>query len=694
MIAMLATRFLDAADGIRSLRKGDDREDCLPEHHGSGERPARSPGYAHVRAPIAIGGMVARNRVMMATHGPRLSQPRYLRYLEERARGGIGLAGFNLGPLGLMQFPFGPGRGTTGAGGDADGVPFHPLSAEGRAHYDSLIPVVAQWAQAVKDHGVRAVGQLYHPGAAQHSDNFQPTVSASTVIDEYEKHRPHPLSGQEIADLLEAYSLAARRAVEAGFDAIELHGAHGYLIQQFLSPLLNRRDDQWGGSLENRMRFLVSVLRTVRGAVDGAIPVGVRLTGLEPEGGLTIADLQAVARRIEAEGGAYVSISGGSYSGLWKGAGLAYVASALTAPGPNVPVSAAIREAVTIPVMVSGGIVSLDQAEDALAQGHADAVCMVRALMADPALVEKGLSGRGGAARPCIGGNECHYGRPLACAVNPRAGREAELEAAPTETPKRVLVVGGGPAGMECAVTLAERGHAVILVEREAELGGVIAPLARVSRQSRFRSYLDDIRHRIHALPIDLRLGMRADAALVASIGPDVIVVATGAAWPDAIGIPATQAIRAPDAVAQRVTIVGGKDDHLGPLVTSDFFASHGRSVTLLTEGAYPGQGVEAASFFALMRRLHEQGVEIRPFTAAVSMADGALATRHTLTKAAELLPDPGTVINFENRTADAGAAALYAPLAPAIHVIGDALSPRRMVHATLDGVRLGNQIA
>jgi 2,4-dienoyl-CoA reductase-like NADH-dependent reductase (Old Yellow Enzyme family) len=646
------------------------------------------------RAPITIGGMVARNRVMMATHGPRLSQPRYLRYLEERARGGIGLAGFNLGPLGLMQFPFGPGRPTAGGpGGDLDGVPFHPLSAEGRSHYDALIPFAAQWAEAVKQHGVRAVGQLYHPGAAQHSDNFQPVVSASTVIDEYEKHRPHPLTAREIGDLLEAYALAARRALAAGFEAIELHGAHGYLIQQFLSPMLNRRDDAWGGSFENRTRFLVSVLRTVREAVDGAVPVGVRLTGPEPEGGLTISDIQAIARLIEAEGGAYVSISGGSYSGLWNGAGLAYVASALTPPGRSIPISAALREVVKIPVMVSGGIVSLDMAEEAIALGHADVVCVVRALMADPALVAKGLAGKGEAARPCIGGNECHYGRALACAVNPRAGREAELEAPQTGQPRHILIIGGGPAGMECAVTAAERGHEVTLVEREAELGGMLVPLARVSQQSRFQEYLDDITRRIDALPIDLRLETEADAALVAALEPDVVVVATGAVWSNAIGIPASRAIRNPGDVRDRVTIIGGKDDHLGPLVTADFFAGQGRAVTLLTEGAYAGQSVEAASFFALMRRLHQQQVEIRPFTAAISLSEDTLQIQNTLTKAPSTLLDAGTLIDFEGRMANATAAALGELSSAEIHVIGDALSPRRMVHATLDGVRLGNQI-
>ncbi len=165
------------------------------------------------------------------------------------------------------------------------------------------------------------------------------------------------------------------------------------------------------------------------------------------------------AKRIEGAGGGYVSISGGTYSGFTHGANRAYVASALTPPAPNVPVSAALKRAVAIPVMVGGSISTLDQAEAVLAAGDADIVCMVRALVAEPRIVAKGLSGED--ARPCIGGNECHYGRPIICAVNPAAGREAEMEVTAAPVPRRVLVVGGGPAGIECALWAAARAQSI-----------------------------------------------------------------------------------------------------------------------------------------------------------------------------------------------------------------------------------------
>ena len=183
--------------------------------------------YPHLRRPIAIGQVTARNRLMMTTHGPRLSQTRYLRYLEERARGGVGMAGFNLGPLGVMQFPFGPGAPYAGYSGDMDLVAPHPLTVEGRAFYDAMIPTARAWGEAVAAHGVVRVAQLYHPGAAQHSDTFQPVVAASPFADEYERHNPHALTATEIGDLTEAFGLCARRAVEAGYEAIELHSAHG-----------------------------------------------------------------------------------------------------------------------------------------------------------------------------------------------------------------------------------------------------------------------------------------------------------------------------------------------------------------------------------------------------------------------------------------------------------------------------------
>jgi 2,4-dienoyl-CoA reductase-like NADH-dependent reductase (Old Yellow Enzyme family) len=647
--------------------------------------------YPMLRAPIAIGGRVARNRLMMTTHGPRLPQARYLRYLEERARGGIGLAGFNLGPLGVMQFPFGPGRAFAPYGGDLDAVAPHPLTADGRGWYDAMIPMAREWSQAVARHGAIPIAQLYHPGAAQHSDTFQPVVAASAIADDYERHNPHPLTVQEIGDLTEAFALAARRAVEARYEGIELHAAHGYLPQQFLSPLLNRRTDAYGGDLANRLRFLLGLLAAARATVGDEVPVGVRLTGPEPEGGLALDDIVAIARALEAAGAAYISISGGTYAGLYRGAGLPYVAPAFVEAAPNAPAAAAVKAAVGVPVMVSGAIASLDQAERVLAEGQADVVGMVRALMADPRLIEKGLSARGERHRPCIGGNECHYGRPIACAVNPAAGREAAMEPVAAASGKRVLVIGGGPAGIECALAAAGRGHRVTLVERAAQLGGMLAVLARTSQQARFGEYLDYAAAAIAESGVTVRLGVEADPDLARALRPDAIVLATGAIWrPRVDRVDAASALRDPMALGQQVVVAGGLDDHLPPLITADYLARQGRRVVLLTEGPMAGQAVEPASLYLLLKRLHLAGVTIRALTAAGDFAAGRLAVRHSLTGAADAIDGVDSVVAVGGRIGDDGLAATLDGIASEVHLIGDALSPRRMLHATLDGARLG----
>ncbi len=651
--------------------------------------------FPHLRQPIALGNLTIPNRIMFTTHGPRLSQPRYLRYLEERARGGVGLMGFNLGPLGLMQFPFGPGRPDTASAGDLDAVPFHPLTAEGRAFYDSLVPAYRAWADTVHAHGAKCVGQLYHAGAAQHTDIFQPTVAPSPIADEYEHHNPHALAGEEIADLVEAYALCAQRAVAAGYDGVELHAAHGYLPHQFLSPLFNRRVDGYGGGLENRMRFLLEIFRAVRDAVDGLL-VGIRLTTPDhAEGGLTLDDIVTVSRRLEAEGAGYVSLSGGSYAGLRGGANLPYVAPAFVAQGPNLGTSAAVKRAVEIPVIVAGRMVDFDLAEQAVAEGQADMIGMVRALIADPRAIAKAFAGQVKSVTPCIGGNECHYGRAVACATNPAAGREAEMQITPAADPRRVLIIGAGPAGLECAAAAAERGHRVVLVDRRSALGGFLIPLAEASQQAEFGKYLTHMRGRIGALGIQLRLGQEADIGLVRRIAPNAVVLATGAAYGDGPegALDAATALSDPSALGQNVAVAGGLDDHLPPLLVADFLARGGRKVMLLTENLSPGSALEIASLVMLTKRLLDSDVTILPTTAAIVLTSGGLKTRNSLTGKPGLIAGIDTLVTIGPRVPNDGLAAELRPLGIPLHLIGDALSPRRMLHATLDGARLGRTL-
>lgn len=652
--------------------------------------------FPHLRQPIALGPLTIPNRIMCTTHGPRLSQPRYLRYLEERARGGVGLMGFNLGPLGLMQFPFGPGRPYPPHAGDLDAVPFHPLTAEGRAYYDGLIPSYRGWADTVHAHGAKCVGQLYHAGAAQHSDTFQPTVAPSSIADEYEHHNPHALTGDEIADLVQAYALCAARAVKAGYDGVELHAAHGYLPHQFLSPLFNRRTDGYGGSLENRMRFLAEIFRAVRSAVGAGFLIGVRLTTPDQaEGGLILDDIVAVSQRLADEGAGYISLSGGSYAGLRGGANLPYVAPAFVGQGPNLATSAAIKRAVQIPVIVAGRISDFDVAETAIADGQADMVGMVRALIADPHAINKAFAGQVRSVTPCIGGNECHYGRAVACATNPAAGREAEMEIAPAVDPRRILVVGAGPAGLECAAAAAARGHRVVLVDRRPELGGLLISLAEASQQADYGKYLIYMRRRIAEAGVELRLGIEADTGLVRAVAPDAIVLATGAAFSNTIdgAVDAAHALADPSLLGENVAVAGGLDDHLPPLILADFIARTGRKVALLTENISPGSGVEVASLVMLLKRLLDRDVTILPTTAAVALTTEGLTIRNSLTNRPGLIASINTVVVVGSRIPNDGLAALLRPLGVPLHVIGDALSPRRMLHATLDGARLGRTL-
>jgi len=651
--------------------------------------------FPHLSQPIALGNLTIPNRIMFTTHGPRLSQPRYLRYLEERARGGVGLMGFNLGPLGLMQFPFGPGRPSAANAADLDAVPFHPLTAEGRAYYDSQIPSYRAWADAVHAHGAKCIGQLYHAGAAQHTDMLQPTVAPSPVADEYEHHNPHALTGEEIADLVEAYALCARRAVAAGYDGVELHAAHGYLPHQFLSPLFNRRTDGYGGGLEDRMRFLLEIFRAVREAV-GSLLVGVRLTTPDHvEGGLTLDDIVAVSQRLEAEGAGYISLSGGSYAGLRGGANLPYVAPAFVAQGPNLGTSAAVKHAVEIPVIVAGRMVDFDLAERVVAEGQADMIGMVRALIADPHAIAKAFSGQAKRIKPCIGGNECHYGRAVACATNPSAGREAEMEIVPAAEPKHILIIGAGPAGLECAAVAAERGHRVTLVDRRSKLGGFLIPLAEASQQAEFGKYLAHMRGRVSASGIELRMGQEANVALVRDVAPDAVVLATGAALvggpKDAID--AARALADLSALGQDVAIAGGLDDHLPPLLLADFLARTGRKVTLLTENLSPGSALEIASLVMLTKRLLDSETAILPTTAAIALTSEGLKIRNSLTGKAGLILGIDTLVTVGPRVPNDGLAEELRPLGIPVHLIGDALSPRRMLHATLDGARLGRTL-
>ena len=651
---------------------------------------------AHLFEPVTVGGLALRNRLVMTTHGPRVPQPRYLRYLHERSQD-VALVGLSAS-LGVYGFPVGPGSFDPDRMGLFDAVPPHPLSSEGMAYYDGLIAPLAEQAATVHVSGARTMGQLYHLGASQHEETTQPVIAPSEVQDEFRRHSPHVLTANEIADLVTAFGHGARRIVEAGLDAVELHAGHGYLIQQFLSPLTNTRTDAYGGPLGNRLRFVSEIIESVR-QLAGDVPVGVRLTGTEHvKGGLTVEDTSAVARHLEGLGVAFISVTGGNYAGLRQGVTQAYVAPAYVAQGVNAECAGRIRQCVDVPVIVAGRFTDLRLAARVVAEGGADLIGLTRALIADPQFVAKSRAGRFDEITPCVGGNECHYARQVTCAVNAAAGREDELEIRPARSTAEVLIVGGGPAGMECARVAAARGHRVTLVDDQAELGGTIAAIARDPNRAEFSGYLAAMAGRLARLGVRVELGRRIGADDALRRRPDVVVVATGSVErvPSVPGassaavVTALQVLRGERSVGDRVVVVGGLDDHLPPLTVSDHLAGTGRQVTLLTETDGVGVAIEPAARFLLIRRLLDKGVTLERLTALSAVGDGSVDVRNTFSNERRQITGVDTVVLACGRRPRRDLADELAGRVPVIHVIGDSLAPRRMVNATLDGARLG----
>jgi 2,4-dienoyl-CoA reductase-like NADH-dependent reductase (Old Yellow Enzyme family)/thioredoxin reductase len=651
--------------------------------------------------PIEIASLSLRNRLMMTVHGPRLSESRYLPYLDARSKD-VALVGLHA-IFGVYNFPFGPGRFVPGYAADFDAVPPHPLTADGRAFLERAVPSLAAQVDVVHGNGALAVGQILHLGASAHEESFQPVVSASVVQDEFRHHTPHALTVDEIDQFVQAWGEAAARAQRAGVDAIELHAAHGYLINQFLSPDTNLREDGYGGSLDGRTRFLFEIFDAVQAAVGAGFPVGVRLPGKEFfEGGLDVGEVAEMARRLEQRGVAYVNVSGGNYTGLRHTVHVAYVASSYVAPGPNVDAARAIRAAVeSTPVIVAGRINDLALAERIIAEGSADMVGLTRALIADPRIASKVRDGRADTVTTCLACNECHYGRTVSCAVNPTAGREEELAIHPAENPRHVLVVGGGPAGMACARSAAERGHRVQLVEGGDQLGGALRIVGTDHNRVEFRLYLESLERQLRSLGVEVELGTVLTAADVVARRADVTVVATGATeWvPDVPGADAANVHASLEVIAggvelgPTVLVVGGLEDHLPPLTTADYLAERGHRVVLLTELRAPGEGIEPATLFTLTRRLLDRDVELVCMSALQAVDGTTVTIRNTFTGRLRTLDGIDDVVLACGRRPRRELADALDRVGHPYASIGDCLSPRRLVHATLDGARQASTI-
>jgi len=432
---------------------------------------------------------------------------------------------------------------------------------------DKFIPGLKKLTSAVKAHGAKIAAQLYHSGRYAFSMVIGTRALApSSIRSRLTKEIPKNMTLEEIEKTIDDYGEAARRAKEAGFDAVEILSSAGYLIGQFLSPLTNRRRDKYGGTLRRRMNFALEVVERVREAVGPNFPILFRLSGDDfMKGSNDFHEAKVVAAKLEDAGVDILNVTGG-----WHETMIPQLT--MNVPrGAYVYLAENVKDAVDIPVIACNRINDPLLAERILRRKRADLVGIARGLIADPEFVVKAAEGRFDEIRRCIACNQGCFDsvfmlRPVTCLVNPAAGREKELELKPAEKPKNILIAGGGPAGMQAAIILKKRGHNVTIYEKTDKLGGQLI-LAGVPKERReFRTFVEYLRRQVELLGIKVVFNTEVTPELVEQVKPDVVIVATGARplRPNIPGINKKNVVYAHDVLAgkvdvgEKVVIVGG----------------------------------------------------------------------------------------------------------------------------------------
>jgi 2,4-dienoyl-CoA reductase-like NADH-dependent reductase (Old Yellow Enzyme family)/ribulose 1,5-bisphosphate synthetase/thiazole synthase len=539
----------------------------------------------HIHTPITIRGLEIPNRVVRTAHATGMAtygiDDTLINYHLERARGGVGLSIVEL-------------------------LPIHPSSSSFMPHYRApgMQEGLKRLVDAVRPHNMRLFQQLWHGGHQAPNGMGGPSWSASNVPGPH-GIRPIPMTQTMIDELLEHFARAARMCESVGFDGVDVHCAHGYLIHQFLSPATNRREDNYGGSPENRARFMIEVLRAIRSEVSEDFVIGVRMCADTVVGGLT-SDLAAVTARLVDEQSLidYLNISMGS--GF---VGYNLVGGMEKSMGYQLPTSIPIANAVSVPTIVIGRFRTMEEGDQIIRSGQADMVGMVRGTLADPDLVKKTLAGQVERVRPCIGCNQGCLGGlfspkgKMGCVVNPAAGEESKLSESlftKVKNTKKVLVVGAGPSGMEAARVAALRGHQVVIHEAQPHTGGAMRLAALAPKRHGVIDFVVWLENELRHLGVEIHLNSYIEADDVEVINPDVVVVATGSYpmlddYPSAnpgeriTGIDQPHVVTSHDIFIQpdrqwgKHAVVIDDDGHYEAVAVTDHLLEQGMAVSLVT---------------------------------------------------------------------------------------------------------------
>jgi len=637
--------------------------------------------------PISIGAMEVKNRIAMAPMATDYAESdgtvsqRLIDYLAARARGGVGLITSEMTTIDEFS-------------------PYIPRTVA--LWNDKFIPGFRKLTDAVHAHGAKLIPQIAHPGPESLSPFFhqkQP-VGPSPVMCFVTKHISRELDRDEIETIIEQFGEAARRAREGGCDGMELHAAHSYmLVGSFLSPLRNKRADEYGGDLEGRLRMPLRVIERIREKAGRDFPIILRISGdYIIEGGTGIEEVQHIAPILEQAGIAAFHVSAGMYPD--------YASRIMPPTGtplcPNAGLARAVKEVVDVPVMVVGRINQARVAEDVLARGDADMVVLGRALLAEPAFANKVRAGRLEDIAPCTGcGIGCVAGRlegrDMTCVINPWSGREGETALVPAAKPRRVMVIGAGPAGMEAARVAAQRGHRVTLFEKASKTGGLFNLAAVPPHKQELTRVTKYLTTQLAKAEVEVRLNTEVTEAIVAEQRPDVAIVATGgeSLVPNIPGIDGPRVTTCQEVLAGRVPIMPGK-----VLIIGGGMAGCETAEFMFQQGDYPLVGHTAVTIIEMrddvatdmspegrvvtMDRIRRKGIEIMVRTKVKEfLEDGVVVERdgqeETIRGAERIVLCMGIrpVDELSSRIGD---------MVGEVHVIGDAKQARRLCEAISEG--------
>jgi mycofactocin system FadH/OYE family oxidoreductase 2 len=649
--------------------------------------------YRYLFSPLRLGPITVRNRVVFSAHltnyaANGLPTDQHVAYYEARAAGGAGLIITEEHSTHPTDWPY-----------------------EKLIHgfHREVIPGYRKITEAVHRHGVPILAQINHNGGQASSMYSRlPVWAPSPVADPLFREVPKAVNTREIQEIIDGYALVAGHCMEGGFDGVELQCSHSSIVRGFLSGATNMRTDHYGGSMENRARILVEIVAAVRSVLGPTKTLGVRLCGDEfIEGGTTIDEAVEVAKIVEATGQVdYINTSiGVATATLYM-----IEASMHIPPGYSLFIPNAIRRAVSIPVVGVGRFKDPLQAERALAEGHCDLVGAVRAQIADPDFVRKSQSGEHDDVRLCLSCNQECVGRMglnrwLGCIENPTTGRESLRT--PIDAPKRrkkVMVVGGGPAGLQSAISAATNGHDVVVYEREQMLGGQVRWAASVPNRAEFGDIIRNQTNELERLNVKVALAHPVDAAFVREQKPDVVVIATGAAPARPYWAPgeADHIIDVIDVLAnpsggprsgERVVIIDELGFHQATSV-AEVLADRGCSVEILTPGMVVGQDLGITlDMEGFCIRAAAKGIKLTPDSVVMGWNGSALSVLHHVSGSMNELPTDWVVLAVPARAVDELYLELSADPSVVVYRVGDCVAPRRAHAAVVDGDRIGARL-